>query len=235
MLHISICDDEPVIAERIEYLIRLELENQNVTADIEIFSDGAAFLEQYQVRDDELIFLDMDMPIRSGMEVMKELEPYSKNKNVILITNHDNLILESLSFCPFQCIRKKNMETDIPKALKQYTREKRQREEVLEFSGKGYTYHIKKEEIEYLEKIRHYIIVHLCQKEPITIRGKMQEYEIMLSGNGFLRIHTGYIVNLDKCCSIEKADMVLYSGIKLPISRDRQKMVKEQFTISRRD
>lgn len=235
MLHISICDDESVIAEQVESLIKQELTNLKITADIEKFSNGAEFLEQYKVRDNELIFLDMDMPIKSGMDVMKELEPLSKNKNVVLITNHDNLILESLSFCPFQCIRKRNIEADIPRALRQYTSEKKQREEVIELTVKGNTYHIKKDEIEYLEKYRHHISVHLSQKEPMIIRGNIQEYEILLSGNGFLRIHTGYIVNLDKCYSIEKNEIVLYSGIRLPISRDRLKMVKEQFTISRRD
>lgn len=235
MLHISICDDESVIAEQVKKLIQEELSNQQITAYIEVFSNGGEFLEQYEVRDNELIFLDMDMPVKSGMDVMKELEPLSKNKNIILLTNHDNLILESLSFCPFQCIRKKNMEKDIPKALRQYMKEKLRREEMIEFVEKGAAYHVKKEEIEYLEKYRHHVIVHLISKEPMTIRGKMQEYEVALSGSGFLRIHSGYIVNLDKCFSIEKNEMVLYSGIRLPISRDRQKLVKEQFTISRRD
>ena len=82
---------------------------------------------------------------------------------------------------------------------------------------------------------RHNITVHLKNSENLSIRGTMQDYEIMLARQGFVRIHLGYIVNLRQCYSIEKSEMIMTDGARLPISRDRHKAVKEQFMISRRN
>ena len=93
MLHISICDDEQMAAERIQGLIEKELKEQRIAYQMDLFKNGEEFLSQYQIRSEELIFLDIDMPVKSGIEVIEELEEVGKNKDVILITSHDHLVL----------------------------------------------------------------------------------------------------------------------------------------------
>lgn len=64
-----------------------------------------------------------------------------------------------------------------------------------------------------------------------TARKCMHECESALSGKGFIRIHSGYIVNIDYCYKIEKQNMVLKNGERIPISRERREAVREQFMI----
>ncbi|MCG4808261.1 response regulator, partial [Collinsella aerofaciens] len=82
MLHISICDDEQMAAERIQGLIEKELKEQRIAYQMDLFKNGEEFLSQYQIRSEELIFLDIDMPVKSGIEVIEELEEVGKNKDV---------------------------------------------------------------------------------------------------------------------------------------------------------
>lgn len=234
VLHISICDDEPQIARKMEQIILREMNRINITADIDLFSNGEEFLTQYTIRDDELIFLDIDMPVKTGIDVIRELERLEKNRNIIVITNHDHLVLESVSYCPFQIIRKMNMEEDIPKAVDRYVKSRKRNAGIIEFSGKGYAHHVNVESIRYLEKYRNHIIVYLADGHFFRIRGNLKEYEIQLSGNGFTRVHTGYIINLLYASSIEKNEVILDGGLRIPISREKLKIVKEQFMISRR-
>ena len=175
MLHISICDDEQMAAERIQGLIEKELKEQGIVYQMDLFKNGEEFLSQYQIRSEELIFLDIDMPVKSGIEVIEELEEIGKNKDVILITSHDHLVLKSLTYGPFQIIRKMSMAEDIPKAVRRYLREKKQEDMIIEFVGKGFVRHVKKEDIVYLEKYRHNITVHLKNSENLSIRGTMQD------------------------------------------------------------
>lgn len=102
MIHISICDNEPLAAAKIENIVTRELDKQHVSYMVEVYDSGEKFLEEYQFRDEELIFLDIDMPGKSGIDVMEEVEPL--HKNIVLITGFDHLILKSLSYCPFQII-----------------------------------------------------------------------------------------------------------------------------------
>lgn len=74
MLHISICDDEQMAAERIQGLIEKELKEQGIVYQMDLFKNGEEFLSQYQICSEELIFLDIDMPVKSGIEVIEELE-----------------------------------------------------------------------------------------------------------------------------------------------------------------
>ncbi len=234
MLHLIICDNEYAVAEEIRQIAEEELVRQNVRHTADIYLNGEEFLSKYEIRCDEIMFIDIDMPVVTGIDIMKELEKYGKNKHAVLITGYDHLVLESLSCRPLQIIRKCNMREDIPLALREYLKDKKQGGSVIEFAGKGYLYHFERNQIEYLEKYRHSMYIYTADGKTYTVRGNIRDYEIKLSDYGFLRIHVGYLVNLKQCHSIEKNEMRLYSGTRLPISRERLQMVKEQFMISRR-
>ena len=50
----------------------------------------------------------------------------------------------------------------------------------------------------------------------------------------FVRTHAAYIVALRYCRKFEKNDIGLEGEVKVPVSRERRQMAKEQFMISRR-
>ena len=62
----------------------------------------------------------------------------------------------------------------------------------------------------------------------------MQDFEKELAGNGFVRTHAAYIVALKYCKKFEKNDIILVGDVRIPVSRDRKQMTKEQFMIGRR-
>lgn len=110
MLHISICDDEIVAVEKMRKIVGKVLEQEQLLANVGTFENGEEFLNQYIIRDDELVILDLDMPIKSGIDVIQELEKIQRNEVVILVTAYDNLAIQSFSYGPFQIIRKERLE-----------------------------------------------------------------------------------------------------------------------------
>lgn len=234
MLHITICDDDEIISQKMRRVIEDAAKEMNQQIAVEMFAGGGEFLEQYQAKEKELLFIDIDMPVKSGIEVTRQLEGMGRNRNVVLITSYDHLVLRSLSCAPFQIIRKQEMDTDIPLALGRYLKEWNRQRPVLELRGSGRIYRIESRNIRFIEKMRHYVIIHQEKGGELKIRGNMQELEQELSDKGFVRVHTGYMVNLRYCLFLEKNDIVLNGGPRLPVSRDRKKAVREQFMISRR-
>ena len=85
MLHISICDDEIVAVEKMRKIVGKVLEQEQLLANVGTFENGEEFLNQYIIRDDELVILDLDMPIKSGIDVIQELEKIQRNEVVILL------------------------------------------------------------------------------------------------------------------------------------------------------
>lgn len=55
MLHISICDDEIVAVEKMRKIVGKVLEQEQLLANVGTFENGEEFLNQYIIRDDELV------------------------------------------------------------------------------------------------------------------------------------------------------------------------------------
>lgn len=213
MLHISICDDEIVAVEKMRKIVGKVLEQEQLLANVGTFENGEEFLNQYIIRDDELVILDLDMPIKSGIDVIQELEKIQRNEVVILVTAYDNLAIQSFSYGPFQIIRKERLEEDLPKAVSRFLKMRQRKQEVLEFQVKGEIIHTKVSDIVYFEKCQHHVYVHLRDQTVLCIRKNMQDFEKELAGKGFVRTHAAYIVALKYCKKFEKNDIILVGSI----------------------
>lgn len=153
MLHISICDDERIAVEKMQRIVENVLEQEHLLVKLETFENGEEFLKQYVIRDDELVILDLDMPVKNGIDVLQELEKIQRNEVVILVTAYDNLALKTFSYGPFQIVRKEQMEEDLPKAIGRFLNIRKRNQEELEFRIKGELIHVKLEDIVYLKNI----------------------------------------------------------------------------------
>ena len=234
MLHISICDDESIMVQEMEEIVTKACNEKKIQFQIEKFRDGEEFLKNYMIRDDELIIMDIDMPIKSGIDVMKELEKTQRNEVVILVTAYDSLALDSMEYGPYWIVRKKTMQKDLFKAINSFLKMRSRSQMVLEIHIRNEIRHIAVKEIMYIEKYKHYSYIHLRDGNIIEVRKNIRDYESELAGLGFVRSHAAYIVSLRYCKEYLSDYIVLVDGRKIPISRERRKMTKEQFMISRR-
>ncbi len=183
MLHISICDDERIAVEKMQRIVENVLEQEQLPAKLETFENGEEFLQQYVIRDDELVILDLDMPIKNGIDVIQELEKIQRNEVVILVTAYDNLAIQSFSYGPFQIIRKERLEEDLTKAVSRFLKMRQRKQEVLEFQVKGEIIHTKVSDIVYFEKCQHHVYVHLRDQTVLCIRKNMKDFEKELAGS----------------------------------------------------
>lgn len=97
---------------------------------------------------------------------------------------------------------------------------------VLETSKKSVK--LSYDDIHYCIMFSPYIDIH-TYSEKITVRKKISEIETMLPDEHFVRCHRSYIVNIRYIKSIEKCNLVLENGVKIPISRGRFKELNEVF------
>lgn len=55
----------------------------------------------------------------------------------------------------------------------------------------------------------------------------MGNYEKELEGDGFFRVHRSYLLSLGKVKGIGKREVFLEGDITLPVSRGRERMLKD--------
>ena len=81
MLHISICDDERIAVEKMQRIVENVLEQEHLLVKLETFENGEEFLKQYVIRDDELVILDLDMPVKMELMSYRSLKKFREMKS----------------------------------------------------------------------------------------------------------------------------------------------------------
>ena len=69
MLRAVIADDEPAVGKLIRYFLQEEQLPISIAAEV---SDGQAALEAIRQHDPDLVFMDIQMPVLTGLEVIEQ-------------------------------------------------------------------------------------------------------------------------------------------------------------------
>ena len=85
-------------------------------------------------------------------------------------------------------------------------------------------------DIIYFESCQHNILLQTINKR-IEFRCKISEIAKQLEGEGFIRIHKGFIVNVRFMERLTFGKVTLESGQELPVSRSYYENVKRQYLV----
>ncbi len=87
---------------------------------------------------------------------------------------------------------------------------------------------IVKQDIMYIESDKMYVYVHTAER---TLRFRIQLKEILIKLNdvNFQRCHQSFIVNMDYIYSLKRYEIILRSGVSIPVSKAYSKQIREVF------
>ena len=186
--------------------------------------EGLEFIQENMVN---LVFLDVEMPLINGIELMKSLRIrpqviFTANSNQHAISGYDldatDYLLKPLTFD--RLLKAVNKASQIHR----YT----------ELSGNNYTYHEKNpnldfilvktgyntiridlDDILYCEGLKDYIKIHVTGKTIVT-QNSLKKFEEILPEDRFIRIHKSFIIPLAKIDTIQNNRIVIGKSI-IPI------------------
>lgn len=230
MLHIAICDDEPIFLKTFEVKLEEKLKELNIEGDIKSYHDEEKFLKELSYFD--AVFLDIDMPKMNGMEIavyIKQNHPIP----ILFLTAHDELVYSSIQFQPFRFIRKEYIDAELKEAvnaLEEHIRVQSQNHLVcLHTSTGNITLSVKN--ITFAEIYGHWIKIHTKDGKVFECYGSLSAYEKQWEKYGFVRTHKSYLANGWYIYSIQKNTVVLDSGEEILLGRKRAHNVREKFEI----
>ena len=210
-----IVDDEPaahyVLANYIKQNPQLELVFQGYNG-----IEAMDYLRENKV---DLMFLDINMPEISGMELLKIIPTHPKT---ILTTAYSEFALESYDYGVIDYLLKPIYFPRFLKAVDRFFSTenlKTKEEEVIVNSVRvkvdGYFVDIELDQLLFAHSFGNYVKLHTTKRTYLASI-TTSEFEKCLPEKNFLRIHKSYIVALDKIDETEK-DFVIIRKEKLPI------------------
>lgn len=210
-----IVDDEPaahyVLANYIKQNPQLELVFQGYNG-----IEAMDYLRENKV---DLMFLDINMPEISGMELLKIIPTHPKT---ILTTAYSEFALESYDYGVIDYLLKPIYFPRFLKAIDRFfatENVKIKEEEVIvntvSVKVDGYFMNIELDQLLFAQSFGNYVKIHTVKRTYLASI-TTTELEKCLPEKNFMRIHKSYIVALDKIEDSEK-DFVLIKKEKLPI------------------
>lgn len=222
-IRVLIVDDEALSRERIRSLL-------DQVSGIQVVGEccnGVQAIEAIESDAPDLVFLDVEMPELSGLDVVEAVEP-EQCPQVVFVTAHDKYLQRAFEVHALDYLRKPFTDRRFHDALRHARRrveerrgyrevhqgvrsilaELRQRTEpgrdrlvIREKEGGAYQV-VRADQIDWIEAKSGVVLVH-SGKETYTIRQTLAEVEQRLDPQVFLRIHRSYIVNRTRIRSVE--------------------------------
>ncbi len=225
-MRIAICDDEKNIRE----LIGDKVAKQYPEAEIVFFSSGEELLlSDMQIK---LLFLDIQMSGRNGMEIARELRKKDKNVILIFVTAVEEYVFQAFDVGAFHYIVKPINEAKFMDVLRKAVDEldsKRKdvnetEERYLMINSGGAHIKVILEDIVYAEIFNRKIVIHKLN-DTIEYYGKMSDLE-SLAGDSFFRPHRAYLINFKYVEKYDASTVYLENGSVLMAKQNYPEFVK---------
>jgi two-component system LytT family response regulator len=238
-LRVLVADDEPLARLR---LVQLLEQRPEVTAVVEA-ADGDAAAAALAGDAFDLLFLDVQMPGRDGLAVLRGVPPATAPVTV-LVSAYDDYAVAAFAHGTLDYLLKPYDDERFARMMERALRRLREagaaealRRGLGAFAGGGdpvYPQHLTVEvrggtrllraaDVDWVESADNYVAVH-ASGERLLCRAALAAVAGQLDPRQFFRCHRRFVVNLDRVREVYDLpggghQLVLHSGQRLPLSR----------------
>jgi two-component system LytT family response regulator len=242
MLKAIIIDDEKNSRNALRQKLTNHCPEVKIISECENGEEGIVSIETNKP---DIIFLDVEMPRMNGFTMLQQLK--QRNFEIVFITAYDHYAIKAIKYSALDYLVKPVEIADLKMAVEKAA-EKRKRatgnialETLLQnLMNKEKEQHriaipsmeglqfVQTGEIIYLEALSNYTNFHLAGNKKITVAKTLKDFEELLPGSIFIRIHHAYLININCIQKYIKGDggqVLMKNGVYLDVSRRK----KEEF------
>jgi two-component system LytT family response regulator len=192
----------------------------------------------------DLVFLDVEMPRKTGVDMLYEIRHIGFE--IIFTTAYEHYAIRAIKFNALDYLLKPFGMEELQEAIEKCMEKRKQaggdrttglsvflqnlktalpeNKRITISTGKGLQF-IEIKSIIHIEALNNYSQFYFTDKTKLLVSKTLKEFDEMLSGYNFFRIHNSHLVNLVHVKGIltEKGDMaVLSNGSEVEISRRKK-------------
>ncbi len=230
MIRCIAIDDEPLALRQITGYIEKTPYLQLIGG----FTSAIKAIEFLHENDIDLMFVDINMPDISGLELVKSLSSAPK---VVFTTAYQEYAYEGFKVDAADYLVKPIGYSDFlssaDKVKERYFTKKESKEvlskndQFLFIKSEYKLVRINFNDIKYIEGMRDYIRIHLENQNPIMSLMGIKKTLDYLPEDSFMRVHRSFIVNLNKITVVERGRIIFDSKTFIPISDQYKNQFQE--------
>jgi len=221
VLIIGICDGDIAVRTLLSDFIKRYKEETGLTVTVLSYDSGEKLLRHYPLEMD-LIFLEIPFARISGIEIARKIREVDEYVGIIFLTTMLNHVLEAYDVRADNYLLKPLKYTRFLKEAEVARARRGQNRFIIESNDDG-VYKIYTKTIRYIETDGRNTKIH-AESDCISYKTMKTHVELLYEPY-FVRCHTGFIVNLLFFEKLEKNELLLVTGEKIPVSRQRKREV----------
>lgn len=222
MILIGICDGDTAVRVMLSDFIKRYRDETGLNMQVLSYDNGEKLLRHYPFEMD-LIFLEIPLTKMNGIEIARRIRSIDSQVGIVFLTTVLNHVLEAYEVRASNYLIKPLRYSRFLQEVEQARARRGQNRFFIETNDYG-MYKIYTKSICYIETEERNTKIH-TETDLIVSYKRMKEHEQTLFEPYFIRCHTGFIVNLLHFEKLEQNDIILLSGMRIPISRNRKKEV----------
>ena len=239
-MRITICDDDKLITFQLTEYLNEFFQNSGFGMPEVITYNCAEDLLADPARMD-LVFLDIEMPEFTGIDVSKMIRDNLKNDTtqIAYISGNKEYAIEIFEYDPLYFVHKPINKEKIEKVFERLIHRLHLQADAFTYKTGHNIVKIPIKDIIYFESEDHQIIIHYYIQNEYhkdSFYGLLDHVQKQLKSFQFLRIHKTYLVHHLYVRKYAYDKVYLSTGIELPIAQSKRKEIRaEQFTINRKE
>ena len=215
--------------------------NIDVVAD---FEQPLEAIESINRLEPELLFLDIQMPIMNGFEMLDHLD--TSKFEVIFITSYNQYAIQAILYSALDYLLKPLKEAELVNALQRFREKSERTLTSSRISNLQYNLRAKAHEefqlviptrtgerqfainqIVRLEADSNFTWIHVLRTAKFLASKTLKELEEQLSDSNFIRAHKSHLVNLKHIIQLtQEGELILRDNSKVEVSRRKLSEVK---------
>lgn len=229
MYQIAICDDDVIFAHHLQKNIQNWFQSIPAECEFQVYTNGNALLSSAQPV--QIYFLDIEIPDFSGFDLARIIHSRNPLVPVVFVSSYESTVFDSFQYNPLRFVRKTHLEKDLAGALTAFLSQQDKSadtQSMIHLTVKNQPLDLPLSELLYIESQLHYLYFHFLSGN-YHIRGKLSDYQNLLSAYPFAMPCRGILVQLNMISTIQSNEIILKNNITLPLSRTYRKEFLHQY------
>ena len=228
-MRILICDDDKLFSEQLELLVVEYFQKHKLEIpDICIFDNGEALIADSGAKD--IVFLDVEMPGRSGIYVGNYLAENNPNTIIFIITSFTEYLDDAMRFHVFRYLNKPLDKNRLYRNLKDALCEYTTCSAKFLVETKEQVVTLLANEIISVETQNRVLTVHSTQGDYISIHSMLYWQGILVDAC-FFQCHRSYIINLSHVLQFGKELIQLTNNQHAYLTRRKYSSFKKAYML----
>ncbi|OCN05738.1 hypothetical protein A4S06_07645 [Erysipelotrichaceae bacterium MTC7] len=232
MIEICLCEDNQRTRDKeIAYLESFE-KKHDVMLQVSQFKSGKEllfFLEDH-LNSVDIFILDIYLPDMDGIEVAKKIRTMGSTAQIIFVTSSKDHVFEAFDAMPLHYITKDTFHNGkIEDVLLKAISLSQARTPQFVYKKRGDEYLVDTDDI-YSFEINGRVTIMDTVNGVDDFYGKMQDLEIALPMDDFLRVHRSFIINMKHVVRFSSSVILLRNGKEIPVGKSYHTSSRAIFT-----